>query len=108
MRRLPLLLFCCPWTLKQRACSVDQSCPQCRKGRCRKGVDSVLDGYPKLVAIDEEADHQVVHRRRFGKHPLEGSCQEAKRLPYATFGYFFSVAFRLTYSTPNVWPQTHP
>jgi hypothetical protein len=42
------------------------------------------------------------------KHPLEGSCQEAKRLPYATFGYFFSVAFRLTYSTPDVWPQTHP
>src|SRR5207244_2007842 len=25
MRRLSLLLFCCPWTLKQRVCSVDQS-----------------------------------------------------------------------------------
>ena len=27
----------------------------------------MLDGYPKLVAIDEEADHQIVHRRCFGK-----------------------------------------
>ena len=27
----------------------------------------MLDSYPKLVAIDEEADHQIVHRRRFGK-----------------------------------------
>jgi hypothetical protein len=35
----------------------------------------VLDGYPKLVAIDEEADHQVVHGRRFGK---------AKRTAYET------------------------
>ena len=35
--------------------------------RCSKGVDLVLDGYPKLVAIDEEADHQIVHRRCFGK-----------------------------------------
>ena len=35
--------------------------------RCFKGVDPMLDSYPKLVAIDEEADHQIVHRRRFGK-----------------------------------------
>ena len=35
--------------------------------RCPKGVDPVLDSYPKLVAIDEQADHQVVHGRRFGK-----------------------------------------
>jgi hypothetical protein len=27
----------------------------------------VLEGYPKLIAIDEEANHQIVHRRRFGK-----------------------------------------
>jgi hypothetical protein len=27
----------------------------------------VLDGSPKLVAIDEEANHQIVHGRRFGK-----------------------------------------
>ena len=25
------------------------------------------DGSPKLIAIDEEANHQIVHRRRFGK-----------------------------------------
>ncbi len=28
-----------------------------------KGVDPVLACYPKLVAIDEEADHQLVHGR---------------------------------------------
>ena len=27
----------------------------------------MLDGYPKLIAIDEETDHQIVHGRRFGK-----------------------------------------
>jgi hypothetical protein len=37
------------------------------RGRCSKGVDPVLEGYPKLIAIDEEANHQIVHRRRFGK-----------------------------------------
>jgi len=36
-------------------------------GRCFKGVDPVLEGYPKLRAIDEEANHQIVHRCRFGK-----------------------------------------
>ena len=25
------------------------------------------DEEPKLIAIDEEANHQIVHRRRFGK-----------------------------------------
>jgi len=38
--------------------------------RCRKGVDPVLDGYPKLIAIDEEADHQIVYGRRCGKAPI--------------------------------------
>jgi len=32
-----------------------------------QGVDLVLDCYPKLVAIDEEPDHEIVHGRRFGK-----------------------------------------
>src|SRR6516162_6346891 len=36
-------------------------------GRCSKGVDPVLDCDTKLVAIDEEADHQIMHRRGFGK-----------------------------------------
>jgi hypothetical protein len=27
----------------------------------------MLDGYPKLVAIDEEPDHEIVHGRRLGK-----------------------------------------
>ena len=35
--------------------------------RCSKGVDLVLDGYPKLVAIDEEPDHEIVHSRRLRK-----------------------------------------
>ena len=36
-------------------------------GRCRTSVDPMLGCDPKLVAIDEEANHQIVHRRRFGK-----------------------------------------
>ena len=27
----------------------------------------MLDGYPKLVAIDEEPDYEIVHGRRLGK-----------------------------------------
>jgi hypothetical protein len=47
------------------------------RGRCFKGVDPVLEDYPKLIAIDEETDHQIVHRRRFGKtNPLPGSSRE--------------------------------
>jgi hypothetical protein len=36
-------------------------------GRCSKDVDPVLDYHSKLVAIDEEANHQIVHGRRFRK-----------------------------------------
>jgi len=32
-------------------------------GKCFKDVDFVLECYPQLVAIDEEADHQIVHGR---------------------------------------------
>jgi hypothetical protein len=35
--------------------------------RCSKGVDLVLDGSPKLIAIDEDPDHEIVHSRRLGK-----------------------------------------
>ena len=38
-----------------------------RNRRCRKGVDLMLDCDPKLGAIDEETNDQIVHRRRFGK-----------------------------------------
>src|SRR5712691_11793332 len=38
-----------------------------RKVTCSKGVDPVLDYHPKLVAIDAEAKHQIMHGRRFGK-----------------------------------------
>jgi hypothetical protein len=45
------------------------------RGRCFKGVDPVLEGYPKLIAIDEEANHQIVHRRRFRK--ANGAAHES-------------------------------
>ena len=38
-----------------------------RNRRCRKGVDLMLDCDPKLGAIDEETNDQIVHRRRCGK-----------------------------------------
>jgi hypothetical protein len=34
-------------------------------GRCFTGVDPVLDSAPKCIAIDEEANDQIVHRDRF-------------------------------------------
>jgi hypothetical protein len=37
------------------------------KGRCFTVVDATLDCCPKLVAIDEEPDHQIVHALRLGK-----------------------------------------
>ena len=36
-------------------------------GRCFRAVDSMSDEEPKLIAIDEETNDQIVHRRRFGK-----------------------------------------
>ena len=41
-------------------------CPSCLR-RCFKAVDSISDEEPKLIAIDEEANHQIVHGDRFGK-----------------------------------------
>ena len=41
----------------------------------------MLEGSPKLIAIDEEADHQIMHGCRFGKakraayKPLDPSSQ---------------------------------
>src|SRR5499427_698879 len=36
-------------------------------GWCFRAVDSMSDEEPKLIAIDEEANHQIVHGDRFGK-----------------------------------------
>jgi hypothetical protein len=36
-------------------------------GRCFRAVDAMSDEEPKLIGIGEEANHQIVHRRRFGK-----------------------------------------
>src|SRR4030095_2507735 len=49
--------------------------------RCFKGVDPRLESDSKLVPIDKEANHQIVHRGRFGKangapnEPLDPSPQ---------------------------------
>ena len=39
----------------------------CKFGRCFRSIDSSSDGYPKCVAIDEEAHDPIVYRGRFGK-----------------------------------------
>ena len=50
-------------------------------GRCSRAVDSMSDGSPKLVAIDEETHDQIVHGCRFGEangaayKPLNASPQ---------------------------------
>jgi hypothetical protein len=50
-------------------------------GRCFRSVDSSSDGYPKLIPVDEKPEHQIVHRRGFGKangathEPLEKMFQ---------------------------------
>src|SRR6266568_3451115 len=49
------------------ACEQERSGLPSICGRCFKGVDPMLNGYPKLVAIDEEAKHQIVHGCGFGK-----------------------------------------
>jgi hypothetical protein len=38
-----------------------------KKRGCFRSVDSSSDGYPKFIAIDEKAQHQIVHRGRFGE-----------------------------------------
>jgi hypothetical protein len=35
--------------------------------RCSRPVDPVLNCHPKLVAINEETNHEIVHGRRFGE-----------------------------------------
>src|SRR5262245_38115322 len=35
-------------------------------GRCCRAVDSMSEESPKLIAIEEEADHQIVQGCRFG------------------------------------------
>jgi hypothetical protein len=46
------------------------------RGRCFRAVDPISETPPKLIAIDEETDHEIVHGRRFGK---------ADRAPHETF-----------------------
>src|SRR5207249_6058353 len=39
----------------------------CASGRCFRAVDAMLDESPKLIAIDEKTNHQVVHMLCLGK-----------------------------------------
>ena len=77
-------------------------------GRCFKGVDPRLESDSKLVPIDKEANHQIVHRCRFGKAPIRRLLSRGKTSPLRNFWLLFPVAFHLTSSTPDVWPQTLP
>jgi hypothetical protein len=53
----------------------------CKIRRCSKGVDPVLDCDTKLIPIDKEPNHQVVHTFRLGKadcpayQPLDPGAQ---------------------------------
>src|SRR5215510_10084327 len=39
----------------------------CKNRRCFRAVDPLSDRSSKLIAIDEETNHQIMHGRRFGK-----------------------------------------
>ena len=54
-------------------------------GRCSKGVDPVLDCDTKLIPIDEEADHQIMHSRRFGKAPIRRLLSRGNTSPLRNF-----------------------
>jgi len=69
---------------------------------------ALSDGSSKLIPIDEQPNHQIVHLFRLGKAPIRRLLSRGKTSPLRNFWLLFSVAFRLTYSTPDVWPQTHP
>jgi hypothetical protein len=47
---------------------------------------------------------EIKHRK---SHPLEGSCQEARPLPYPTFDSFFRLRWCSAHA-PGLWPQAHP
>ena len=66
--------------------------------RCLKGVDSRSKRSPEFISIDKQPQHEIMHAYRLGKHPLEGSCQEATLLPCATFDDFFLL--RSLWHTP--------
>ena len=50
----------------------------------------MLDGYPKLVAIDEEPDHEIVHRR-LGKAPIRRLLSRGNTSPFPQLLAFFPL-----------------
>src|SRR5712691_8007912 len=80
-----------------------------RKGRCRKGVDLMLDCDPKVVAIDEETNHQIVHRRRLGKvnraaHKPFNPCPSSDMLAFNFLRLLFAHFVFLWVDMPLVGP----
>jgi hypothetical protein len=71
----------------------------------------VLDCYPKLVAIDEQADHQVVPGRRFGKanattHETLDPCPQIDVFALDFLRVFLANVMLLWVDVPLVRP--HP
>jgi hypothetical protein len=64
-------------------------------GRCFTVVESELQGEPKLITIDEETHHQIMHGGRFGKtnratHYSFTSCPEIDRLALDSLRVLFA------------------
>ena len=47
------------------------------------------DGSSKLIPIDEQPNHQIVHLFRLGKAPIRRLLSRGNTLPCATFDHFF-------------------
>src|SRR5215475_7576424 len=81
----------------------------CPTGRCFKAVDSMSDEESKLIAIDEEANHQIVHGDRFGKAPIRRLllCCRGCQAPLCIFSPPFwtrcDTGPRLLWRLPVVW-----
>jgi hypothetical protein len=67
----------------------------------------VSEGHSKLIPINEEANHQIVHGRRLGKAPIRRLLSRGKTPPLRNFSRLFSVASHLVHFAPSLWPQTH-
>jgi len=48
-------------------------------------VDSISEEASKLIAINEETDDQIVHRRRFGKAPIRRLLSRGNTSPLRNF-----------------------
>src|SRR5918999_940762 len=64
-------------------------------GGCFRGVDHPSEGPSKLIPIDKESNHQIMHALRFGKtdrathQPLD-PCPQVNMLALDLLGVFFA------------------